>query len=202
MRHRDPAIMDKIVKFVDAYYLENGRSPSTSEIGNEIGVSKSTACRYLQEMRKKKMIVYDGRFIETNLTSKATVGNKVNTYVLDSISCGTPLLEEENINEYVSLPESIFGQGEFMLLMANGDSMIDAGIDDGDMVVIRKQSTAEDGQIVAALIEGMNTLKTLYRDEEKHKVILHPENKALSDIIVDNCMIQGVAINVIKSLKR
>ena len=77
--------------------------------------------------------------------------------------------------------------------------MIDAGIETGDLVVIRKQSCAEDGQIVVALVEDETTLKRLYR--ENGKVRLHPENRDMEDIIVDDCIIQGVAVKVIKDLQ-
>ena len=86
-------------------------------------------------------------------------------------------------------------------LRANGESMIDAGIDDGDLVLIRKQSGAKEGQIVVALVENENTLKRFYKDEENQCIRLHPENKKMTDIIVPNCKIQGVAVKVIKSLE-
>ena len=119
--------------------------------------------------------------------------------MVGSIGCGIPNLAEENIEEYVSLPRSMFGNGEFFILRANGESMIDAGIETGDLVVIRKQSCAEDGQIVVALVEDETTLKRLYR--ENGKVRLHPENRDMDDIIVDDCIIQGVAVKVIKDLQ-
>lgn len=78
--------------------------------------------------------------------------------------------------------------------------MIEAGIEDGDLVVIRKQSDANDGDIIVALVEEEATLKRLYRDEENGRIILHPENKDMSDIVVDNCIIQGIAVKVIKDL--
>ena len=79
--------------------------------------------------------------------------------------------------------------------------MIEAGIDDGDLVLIRKQSEAKDNQIVVALINNENTLKRFFKDEKNQCIILHPENKTMEDIIVPNCKIQGVAVKVIKSLE-
>jgi len=120
--------------------------------------------------------------------------------VLGSVSCGVPRFAEENIEEYVSLPEALFGRGEFFILKAKGDSMIDAGIDDGDLVVIKQQSSAEDGQIVVALMDDEATLKRFYRDEKNKRIRLHPENESMEDIFVDDCMIQGIAVKVIKDL--
>ena len=79
--------------------------------------------------------------------------------------------------------------------------MIEAGIDDGDLVVIRKQSVAEKGEIIVALVDDETTLKRFFKDDEKKKVILHPENKMMKDIVVDDCIIQGVAVKVIKDLQ-
>ena len=79
-------------------------------------------------------------------------------------------------------------------------NMIEAGIDDGDLVVVKKQVEANDGDIVVALVDNQNTLKRYFRDDENKKIILHPENKKMKDIIVDECCIQGVACHIIKEL--
>ncbi len=79
--------------------------------------------------------------------------------------------------------------------------MIEVGISSGDLVIIRKQSHASNGQIVAALIDDEATLKRFYKDPKNQRIILHPENKTMEDIIVDDCRIQGVAVKVIKELK-
>ena len=122
------------------------------------------------------------------------------TFILGAVSCGVPTLEEEYAEEYVSLPVSMFGNGTFFLLRANGESMIDAGISPGDLVLVRKQSEAMDGDIVVALVGNENTLKRYFVDKENQKIRLHPENKTMKDIIVSDCEIQGVAVKVIKDL--
>ena len=103
----------------------------------------------------------------------------------------------ENIEESLALTRSEFGGGELFMLRAFGDSMIDAGINKDDLLVIRKQQEANDGDIVVALTNGENTLKRLY-----HKgriIVLHPENKTMKDIEVTNCEIQGVLVGCIKT---
>lgn len=117
--------------------------------------------------------------------------------------CGLPQLEEENAEEYLSLPVALFGSGSFYLLRAKGTSMIEAGINPGDLVLIREQSEAKDGEIIVALVNNENTLKRLRVDEANHCVRLHPENKKMQDIIVpegESLQIQGVAVHVIKAL--
>jgi len=199
MRSKNVELMNQIKEFVESYYLKEHRSPSTTEIAKSLGVVKSTVYKYLIEMRERGMLSYDGKEIRTELTEKV-MPNMNRAAVLGSVSCGVPRFAEENIEEYVSLPEALFGRGEFFILKAKGDSMIDAGIDDGDLVVIKQQSSAEDGQIVVALMDDEATLKRFYRDEKNKRIRLHPENESMGDIFVDDCMIQGIAVKVIKDL--
>lgn len=199
MRSKSPELMNQICKYAEQYYLQNGHSPSTTKIAEAVGISRGTAYKYLVEMDDRGMIKYDGKEIQTPVTKKVNKDNS-QTAIVGSIPCGTPEYEEENVEEYVSLPNAIFGKGDFFILRASGNSMIETGIDDGDLVVIRKQVSAEEGDIVVALVDNQNTLKRFYRDEENKKIILHPENKKMKDIVVDECYIQGVACQVIKSL--
>ena len=199
MRRRNVELMNRIIEFAEQYYLENSSSPSVRTIADRFGIGVSTAYRYLLEMDERGLITYDGKRISNDRIEKLNSNSGViRAAVVGSIACGIPNLAEENVEEYVSLPRSMFGDGEFFILRANGESMIDARIETGDLVVIRKQACAEDGQIVVALVEDEATLKRLYRD--KGKVRLHPENRAMDDIIVDDCTIQGVAVKVIKDL--
>ena len=180
-------------------YLKKRQSPSTTKIAEAVGIARGTAYKYLVEMAEKNMIEYDGQEIRTNVTRKYS-GEQTQTPIVGSIPCGSPQYEEENIEEYVSLPTAIFGKGDFFILRASGQSMIEAGIDDGDLVVVKKQVEAKEGDIVVALVDNQNTLKRYFRDDENKKIILHPENKKMKDIIVDECCIQGVACHIIKEL--
>lgn len=202
MRTKNHDVMTEIIKYAEHFYLENGRSPYKSEIAEEIGMNKGTVSRYLIEMRDRGMIDYDGYTIHTEVTRKYN-GNTAGAAILDnSVSCGPMQFEEESILEYVQLPEAIFGSGELYILRANGDSMVDAGIDDGDWIVVRKQEEAEEGDIVVALSDGMNNLKYFYKNKKKGCAILRSANaeKKYKDIEVYDLKIQGVAQHVIKGL--
>lgn len=204
MRSKNKALMDKICDFVNDYYKMYRKSPSVNEIAKGVGVAKTTSYRYLVEMNEKGIISYDGKTIETSHTDKCISGY-FSAPVVGSVHCGDPETEEESVEEYVSLPTSIFGTGEFYILRAVGDSMIDVGINENDLVLIKKQSTASEGDIVVALDENNeNTLKTYAGiDEESQQAILRYENKeAYPDkvIKVKQLVVQGVAVNVIKKL--
>lgn len=206
MRTKDPALMHSIRTYVDQYYSDKHVAPSTAEIADGLGIAKATAYRYLVAMDEQGMIHYDGasRTIVTKMISKFSAGTTP-APVVGAIPCGTPEEQEENVQEYVSLPVSLFGNGEFYILRASGDSMVDAGIEDGDMVVIRRQQDAEVGDIVVALDENAsNTLKVYegidrsskaailaYRNEERY-----PGQK----LLVKKLEVQGVAKHVIKRL--
>ena len=200
MRSRNRSTMQQIINFVNRYDANHHRSPSTTEIATELDMNNTTVYRYLVEMSDTGMIRYDGHQIVTKSIGKADAG-MTSAAVLGSVSCGMPMLEEEFAESYVSLPTALFGEGEFYILRANGTSMIEAGIDDGDLVIIRKQDSAKDGEIVVALLEdGTNTLKRFHIDRKHGYVVLHPENRKMQDIIVKSCSVQGVAVKVLKNL--
>lgn len=198
MRSKNPAYFDLLIRFIDDYIDNYGRSPSTQEIAGGTGLSPATVSRYLSRMREDGIIDYSGH---RNIVTKRNSATETNAVpVLGSVSCGIPKFAEENIEEYVKLPVSLFGKGDFFLLRASGNSMIDAGIDSGDLVLVRRQDYAAPGQIVVALMEEEATLKRYYPEPQNGYIRLHPENKDMVDIIVDRCLIQGVAVHVIKEL--
>ena len=197
MRSKSPEIMTQIKDYVEEFYFENSSSPSIREIARGVGIGSTTVFRYLQEMSERGMVLYDGEAVTTEKIMKLKTAS-VNIPVVGSIACGIPNLAEENIEEYIQLPEAVFGRGRFYILRASGSSMIEVGINDGDLVVIREQCTAEDGNIVVALVGEEATLKRFFKEGDH--IRLHPENRDMDDIIVSDCQIQGVAVKVIKDL--
>jgi repressor LexA len=200
MRRKSEDIKRQIQMFLEVYYAENGRSPSIRDIEKGTGITRPTVQRYLVSMRENGEIEYGG--VRSAVTEKMRKDSRETVMVglVGSIACGLPNLAEENIEEYFRLPVSLVGHGHFYLLRASGESMIEAGIDDGDLVLIREQNTAEPGQIIVALVEDEATLKRFYPEPQHGCVRLHPENRHMADIYVENCVIQGIAVKVIKDL--
>ena len=201
MRSKNQEHFTLLERYIDTYIDSHGVSPSTREIAAGTGLSLATVSRYLSYMRENGMIDYVGQrnIITQRKRMTSTGSNKVP--LLGAVSCGIPKFAEGNIEEYVQLPTALFGKGDFFLLRASGDSMIDAGIDNGDLVLVKHQDHAEPGQIVVALIgDDEATLKRFYPEPQHGIIRLHPENPALDDIIVENCSIQGIAVHVMKSL--
>lgn len=199
MQHKSQAVMDAVMDAINNFYMETGRTPSITEISKVVRCSRSTVHAYLVEMNQKGMLHYSAGKIETPLMSKIDHSTTLSPMV-GSIRCGEPQLEEENFEEYIALPTAVFGSGPFFLLHAKGYSMIDAGIEPGDLVVVKKQNTANEGDIIVALVENETTLKRFYIDKRRKCVRLHPENKAMKDIFVKDCFIQGVAQHIIKKV--
>lgn len=199
MASKNELLFEKIKKCIDSFFDLNGYSPSVRDIAVVIGTPKSTVQRYLDDMRNMG-IIKNGKYgIETEHIAK-TDRAVVSVPVLGLIPCGPLSEEEEYIDSYIKLPQSFLGKGEFFILTASGESMIEAGIDDGDLVVVRKQNHAGRGDIIVALADGKNTLKRYFPEPESKRIRLHPENSEMEDIYVSELYIQGVATKVIKNL--
>lgn len=204
MRSRDESLFGKIIDFVNEYFEDYGRSPSTREIEQGIGASRPTIQRYLKTMQEQGEIEYDGhRGIITQYMRELMDTNRVQ--MGNSIPCG-PLTEVTDAElEHIRLPMALTGSGDFFLLRASGDSMINAGIDSGDLVLIRKQETAREGQIVAVLYNSdCTTLKRFHRESDG-EIHLIPENDSMKSIVfkgeqLNALKIQGVATMVMKDL--
>ena len=202
MRTKSAEKANARVEFVDAFFERNRRSPSIREIEAGTGIPRPTVQRYLVDMGDKGQIEYDGSNIITEYIRRITTQNIVRLPISGAVPCGEPQSEEEWKGDFVEFPASLLGSGDFYILMADGDSMTDAGIDKGDYVIVRRTNSAEFGKIVVALDnEQRNTLKRLAFDTKTKRPYLHPENKKYNDIYPDTLSIQGVAEMVIKNLK-
>ena len=200
MRSKSPELMEKIKEFAEGYFRENGETPSNKTIAGAMGMGRSTVYYYLVDMAQRGMISYENGIISTEKIRKLTP--EVNQAALvGSIPCGEPDEREAMVEEYIPLPVSVFGSGDFYVLRASGDSMVDAQINSGDLVVIEKTSIANVGDIVVALTDDrLSTLKRLCFDVQKNCYYLHPENAGYEDIYVSSLVVQGVARHIIKAL--
>lgn len=200
MRSKSMELMSQIREYIERYFDRYSSTPTVREIAGAMHISTSSSHRYLVAMAERNMISYENGVLSTAKIEMMTP--QVNhAAIVGSIPCGTPEEKEAQIEEYLPLSVSVFGNGSFYVLRTSGNSMIDAQIDDGDLVIIREQEKANLGDIVVALTdEEKNTLKRLCYDHEKDSYYLHPENKELDDIYVKKLRVQGIATHVIKAL--
>jgi len=124
--------------------------------------------------------------------------NVINLPLVGRVAAGTPILAEQNVEESLSLPTSIVGDSSSFILRVRGESMINAGIFDGDYIVVKEQQDAHDGEIVVALIDDSATVKTFYRENDR--IRLQPENDFMEPIYVQNPVILGRVTALIRSI--
>lgn len=199
---------DEYIKLIEEYVskcrLEYNTTPTILEISQETGIPRSTVGRYLTKMAGDGIVVTaEPRRMETRTSVKAN--DTVPVPVLGRVSCGLLKDAVEDIEEYVRIPRSWCGPGEFFALRANGDSMLNAGISNGDIVIVRHQNTAETGKIIVALVDKENATLKRYRPlSDGYTVELVPENDAFQVQTVDlrkqSLTIQGVAVKVVKDI--
>jgi len=193
----------EILSYVMDSLQERGYPPSVREIGSALGLtSSSTVHSHLAALEKKGFIHRDPskpRAIEI-LKDGASQPPKrvVNVPVLGRIAAGQPILAEENVEDVFPLPRDFVREDAAFILRVRGDSMIEAGIHDGDYLVVRQQATANNGEIVAAMIGDEATVKRYYR--ERDHIRLQPENSTMTPIISREVTVLGKAIAVIRRL--
>lgn len=212
----------RILQVIQDAVVLRGYPPSIREIGDAAGLQSTSSVAYqLKELEKKGFLRRDPnkpRAVDLrHLPDAPAKGGKAAKTapaaaqhspedsatarfvpVVGQIAAGAPILAEENVETYFPLPEELLGDGELFMLKVVGESMIDAAILDGDWLVVRSQPVAEEGQIVAALIDGEATAKVFHRDSSG--VWLMPRNDAFFPIKGDEAEIMGVVVSVFRSL--
>lgn len=195
----------EIYEFIQRYSAEHGYPPTVRDIGKAVGLaSSSTVHAHLANLEKLGLIRRDPtkpRALE--LLDRATEAVKdavrpLGLPLVGSVAAGAPILAEENVEEYIEVPSEAGGdRGEF-LLKVRGDSMIEVGILDGDIVVVKKQDTARDGEIIVARVgDDEATVKTFYREADH--IRLQPENRTMEPIIATDVSIEGRVVGQMRS---
>ncbi len=202
-----------ILRFIEKQIMKDGYPPSVREIGQAVDLkSTATVHGYLEKLEKKGYIkkkdkkgrtlrLLKGTAGETKTTSSKdfyTQKELVDVPVVGKITAGMPILAVENVTDTFPIPIDFVGNSDCFMLTVRGESMIEAGILDGDYILVKKQSSANNGEIVVALIEDEATVKTFYK--EKDHIRLQPENSTMDPIIVPNCEILGKVGGVFRKM--
>ncbi len=189
----------KVLEFINQYGEENGFPPTVRDICREQGI-KSTATAYSYINRLTEMGLLDkaqGKKRAVKLNS----GSTVKAPLLGTVTAGQPIFAVENFDGYYTLPASEFKGDDLFLLRVQGESMIEAGIFDGDKIVVKRQTSADNGDIVVAMFndgtEDGATVKRFFRRDGK--IVLHPENSSMSDFILDDVTILGKVVGLLRS---
>lgn len=187
----------KVMDYIRRFSEENGYTPSVREIGAYCGIkSTATVHSYIERLQEKGYLNK-----AENKKRAVTLGKSgsVNIPLLGTVTAGQPVFAYENYEEYYSFPLGEFRGEDLFMLHVQGTSMINAGICDGDKIIVRRQQTAADGEIVVALVGESATVKRLFRRNEK--IILHPENEVLDDFVFnpEEVSILGKVVGLIRN---
>ena len=190
--------LERVYNFTVEYIQDNGFPPSVREICSHLNIkSTATAYSYLEKLKDK------GAIEKSPLKKRAlTLPNNRQDYktipLLGTIRAGEPIYAVENLDGYYPLPNEFSSGGNEFALRVQGDSMINAGIYENDIIIVNQQSNANNGEIVVALVDESATVKRLVKRDGK--IILHPENDNMSDMIFDNVVILGVVKGLMRKL--
>lgn len=218
MRKKDPNELNKrekaILKYIEKQINVNGYPPSVREIGKAVGLSSTaTVHGYLAKLEEKGYIKKESqkgrtlKLLKGGMDGQTKIQPEKNFYsgkemvevpVIGKITAGAPILAVENITDTFPIPLDFVGNSESFMLTVRGESMIEAGILDGDYILVKKQNSASNGEIVVALIEDEATVKTFYK--EKDHIRLQPENSTMDPIIVPDCKILGKVAGVFRKM--
>ena len=208
----------QILKYITKQIQTNGYAPSVREIGKAVGLSSTaTVHSYLKKLEelgyikkenqkgrtlrilKQEDEFYDASKLAKN-SRKAFFNKKelVDVPLVGKITAGSPILAVQNITDTFPIPIDVVGNSMSFMLVVSGESMIEAGILDGDFILVRRQSVAENGEIVVALIDDEATVKTFYKEADH--IRLQPENSTMDPIIVPDCQILGKVIGVFRKM--
>lgn len=199
MRVKGMETQNKILEFIKQEIQDRGYPPSVREICEAVNLkSTSTVHGHLIQLEKRGLIRRDStkpRALEV-LDNPLSRGR--NVPVVGRVTAGIPILAEENIEDYMVLPQDLIGRDDLFILRVEGESMIDAGILDGDFIVVRKQNDAVNGQIVVAMVDDEATVKRVYYED--HGVRLQPENPYMEPFFYDDVTILGKVIALFRTM--
>ena len=188
----------RILDYIEQFSRDKGYPPSVREICDATGLhSTSTVHGHLIRLEKKGLLYRDSmkpRAISITSERQYNDVEMVTVPIVGRVTAGTPILAQENISDHISLPVTMLGRGVHYVLGVRGESMIEAGIMDGDYVVVRKQPEAFNGDIVVAMIEDEATVKRFYKENGHFR--LQPENHTMRPIIVPEVTILGKVVSL------
>jgi repressor LexA len=202
-----PLRQQQILVTIRDWVVRYGYSPSTRQIGDAVGLrSSSSVSKHLASLEEKGFLrrsttmsrPIDVRLFLREPSARESADDSVPVPVVGHIAAGSPISAEEHVDDILTLPRGLTGRGNVFGLRVRGDSMIDAAICDGDIVVVRQQSEAHSGQIVAAMIDDEATVK-VYRRRNGH-VYLEPRNPDYEVIDGDEAVVLGTVVSVLRSV--
>ena len=188
---------DKVYRYIMDFINENGYAPTVRDICKGCDI-KSTATPYqiMNRLVERGLLKKTGN--KNRAVSLAKQGPTMNVPLVGTVAAGQPIFANENCEEYFSIPGNFFEGEDLFMLNVQGSSMIKIGMFDGDKVVVKRQETADNGDIVVALVDDSATVKRFFK--RNGKIILHPENDNMEDFIFDEVQILGKVVGLMRNI--
>ncbi len=186
-----------VLEFIEKYMTENGYAPSVREICDGCDIPSTATCFKIMNSLAEQGLIVKSKVGENKRRSVSIKQNAVKVPLIGTVAAGEPIFAQENYEDFFSVPSNLFGTDDLFMLTVKGNSMIKIGMFNGDKVIVRKQETAENGEIVVALVEDCATVKRFYKRDGKF--ILHPENDEMEDFVFDNVSILGKVVGLLRN---
>ncbi|MDE7167695.1 MAG: transcriptional repressor LexA [Clostridia bacterium] len=184
-----------VFTFIQKFISENGYAPCVREVCKACNIkSTATVFNIINRLKDKGLLEKS----DVKRRAIALKSKSLSVPILGTVAAGQPIFAAESYDGYVSLPDNFFSGEDLFMLNVQGSSMIKIGMFDGDKVVVRKQETADNGDIVVALVEDGATVKRFFK--RNGKIILHPENDDMEDFIFDNVSIIGKVVGLVRNI--
>jgi len=187
-----------VLQYIEKYITENGYAPTVREICKDCNIpSTATAFTIVNGLADKGLIAKN-KVGENKRRAVSIKQNAVKIPLIGTVAAGEPIFAQENYKDFFSVPTNMFGSEDLFMLNVKGDSMINIGMFNGDKIIVRKQETAENGEIVVALVDDSATVKRYFK--RGNKFILHPENDDMEDFVFDEISILGKVVGLIRNI--
>ncbi len=190
--------LDELYLYVQKYVENNGFPPTVRDICKDLQIKSTATAHYYLNKLKERGLLNKASDKKRALSLKSKFEPPITVPLIGTVTAGTPILAVENFEGYYPIPQEFSTDSDLFMLKVKGDSMIEAGILDGDKIIVKKQGTAENGEIVVCLIDDSATVKRFYKKDGK--IILHPENEAMQDIVTDDAYILGLVVGLMRKI--
>ena len=187
----------EVLDFIVGYMSEYGYAPSVRDICKGCDISSTATCFKIMNELADQGLIERNKVGENKRRALALPQKSVKVPLIGTVAAGEPIFAQENYEDFFAVPTNLFGKDDMFMLTVKGDSMIKIGMFNGDMIVVKKQDTAENGEIVVALVDDSATVKRFYK--RGGKFILHPENDDMEDFVFDEVSILGKVVGLIRS---
>lgn len=190
---------DTVLSFIEKYMADNGYSPSVREVCKGCNIPSTATCFTILNDLAERGLIEKSRVGENKRRAISVKQHAIKVPLVGTVAAGEPIFTQENYEDFFSIPSNMFGSDDMFMLKVKGDSMIKIGMFNGDMIIVKKQETAENGEIVVALVDDSATVKRFFK--RGGKFILHPENDDMEDFIFDEVSILGKVVGLIRNIK-